>query len=422
MHNEATYKGGSRMKRVFSILLIAALFVSFISFSGGVRVNAMRDDDEIIGAFVVNLFTAVDQVARFQLPAGMAINDGVSEYIAGKIAERKITYDYTSSKLLDYEIKVELAETNDFGNNLISKRFYVVVSFHYENLESIDSGYGREIELLIKKDKEGGLTVVGVRVLGILDGYDTYLYEDVACAGAVDLSEMELVKERVEEYVREVETFFEKYNKSIANSINVVRRENDLTGLTETRASLSKNGIANYARDYCRSNSPPSGNPLYPYLDMGNSGGDCTNFVSHSLLAGGASQYNNGNLYTGWYCLSWSNRSSSWSYVTALRNYLTRSAATPGPYGRTNQYYVFDERNGYPYARGDLLQHGSSSSISTHSTVVTGMYQYYSYSPYYLGALVCGRTRAGQYNYQQKAETVLSPSAYRILIILTGNR
>lgn len=211
MNRQTAVQGAYRMKRLLSLLPIAILILA-LAISAGCSAGTKErgDNDEAINAFVVRLFTAVDQVDPFSLPAGLSVNEGVSEYIAGKIEERRITYEATQTQLRDYAIEVDLAETKEGGDNLIAKRFNVVVAYHYEGLESIDSGYGREVELLIRTDDQGGLTLVGIRVLGILDAYDSYLYEDVAGEGAVELSDPEGVKEKAGQYLRDAAASFGK--------------------------------------------------------------------------------------------------------------------------------------------------------------------------------------------------------------------
>lgn len=101
-------------------------------------------------------------------------------------------------------------------------------------------------------------------------------------------------------------------------------------------------------------------------------------------------------------------------------NYVNLDCA-PGPYGTSFSNYVFDERNGYPYSNGDILQHASSSTSWAHTTIITGVYKYYPYSRYYWAPLVCGRTADDWYNYQQKADDFW-PGQPKRVITLTGNR
>jgi len=67
------------------------------------------------------------------------------------------------------------------------------------------------------------------------------------------------------------------------------------------------------------------------YLDFSTMGGDCTNFVSQCLLAGGFSM--NYEKTFGWYYISASDRAPAWSGVTYLYNFLMKKKET-GPSAR----------------------------------------------------------------------------------------
>jgi hypothetical protein len=69
-------------------------------------------------------------------------------------------------------------------------------------------------------------------------------------------------------------------------------------------------------------------NPQYYNYD--NIGGDCTNFVSQCLYAG-ASVMNYTPVF-GWFYISASNKSPSWTGVEFLRDFLVRKTGGPGPF------------------------------------------------------------------------------------------
>lgn len=71
-----------------------------------------------------------------------------------------------------------------------------------------------------------------------------------------------------------------------------------------------------------------SRNPVWP--DFTHLGGDCTNFVSQCLYAGGKQM--NYTPDTGWYYRSLADRSPAWSGVLFLHRFLTGSPAS-GPAG-----------------------------------------------------------------------------------------
>ena len=105
-----------------------------------------------------------------------------------------------------------------------------------------------------------------------------------------------------------------------------------LTTPAQPRAATSLNytAIKNWARQNFNKANPSSGGSGVPYYDFSKikNNYDCTNFVSHALLAGGAKPYKpsgaTGIIGTGWYYTNLDNRSSSTGFrdgSTAQKNY-----------------------------------------------------------------------------------------------------
>ena len=66
------------------------------------------------------------------------------------------------------------------------------------------------------------------------------------------------------------------------------------------------------------------------YGDFSNLGGDCSNFISQALLAGGAVM--NYTPHTGWYYRSLNDRAAAWTGVPYLFTFLTTNKGR-GPFG-----------------------------------------------------------------------------------------
>ena len=94
------------------------------------------------------------------------------------------------------------------------------------------------------------------------------------------------------------------------------------------------------------------------YYDFDGLGGDCTNFVSQVLAAGGAEQNYSQN---GWYFNSINDRSPSWSGVNELYEFLV-SEHDVGPRAR-----VVDVSEAMA---GDIVQLGSFENGYYHSLVI----------------------------------------------------
>lgn len=97
------------------------------------------------------------------------------------------------------------------------------------------------------------------------------------------------------------------------------------------------------------------------YFNFDDLGGDCTNFVSQCIFAG--SNVMNYTPTFGWYYISLSDRSPSWTGVNYLYNFLTTNN-TKGPFGRlTNQQNLMI---------GDIVQFGNSTTFH-HSAIVVSI-------------------------------------------------
>lgn len=109
---------------------------------------------------------------------------------------------------------------------------------------------------------------------------------------------------------------------------------------------------------------------------------DCTNLISHAMLAGGAAIYDTGKggiSSTGRYYRNINNRSSSWSGVTSIYSFLI-SNSTKGPAGKYVPYSTIHlpSTRVFPYNAGDIMQFYSTSygnwrhtTIQSHSLFCT---------------------------------------------------
>ncbi|MDR2514946.1 MAG: amidase domain-containing protein [Christensenellaceae bacterium] len=107
----------------------------------------------------------------------------------------------------------------------------------------------------------------------------------------------------------------------------------------------------NYAETWALKRNPA-------YMDFEHSGGDCTNFASQCIYAG-SKELNFTPLY-GWFYLTASNRTPSWTGVEFLRNFLIGNKAL-GPYAQE-----LPEEEAQP---GDIVQLGNAQRFY-HSPVV----------------------------------------------------
>lgn len=184
-------------------------------------------------------------------------------------------------------------------------------------------------------------------------------------------------------------------------------------------SALSYTAIKNWARSNYNKATPSSGGSSVPYYDFSQLSGnyDCTNFVSHALLAGGAKPYKpsgaSGISASGWYYKSLSDRSSSWSGVSNLHTFLTNNSGK-GPSGVGAVYSI----NAGTKKVGEILQFYNGSTWM-HSTIITGFTDDSTVQKNY--ATVTGRTSKNSYNNNQDAREIYPNKARRTIISLRNN-
>ncbi|MBQ8522856.1 MAG: amidase domain-containing protein [Clostridia bacterium] len=99
-------------------------------------------------------------------------------------------------------------------------------------------------------------------------------------------------------------------------------------------------------------------NPNYFHFD--GIGGDCTNFVSQCLLAGGGVM--NYDKYYGWFYTNQNNRSPSWSSVRYLQRFLLDNKQ-PGFIAKIEPIYKLEI--------GDIIQIRQNPNEFNHSVIIT---------------------------------------------------
>ena len=114
-----------------------------------------------------------------------------------------------------------------------------------------------------------------------------------------------------------------------------------------------ENAVA-YAKKFAFSQNPTFGN-------FAGIGGNCTNFVSQCIYAGGCVM--NYTATFGWYYISLDDRSPSWTGVNFFYNFITENADV-GPFGRVA---ILDELE-----IGDVIQLGRNDEGYYHTLLVVG--------------------------------------------------
>ena len=120
--------------------------------------------------------------------------------------------------------------------------------------------------------------------------------------------------------------------------------------------AYQRQNAVNYAHQWAFSRNPK-------YLDFANLGGDCTNFISQCLLAGGAPM-DYRHTY-GWYYNSADDRAPAWTSAHYLHQYLLRKDRKKGVYA--------DEIPLSELEIGDITQITFDGIRYTHSQIVVAV-------------------------------------------------
>ena len=116
----------------------------------------------------------------------------------------------------------------------------------------------------------------------------------------------------------------------------------------------NRKAAVEYARRYALSPNPN-------FYHFGGIGGDCTNFISQCLLAGGGVMQQHQN---GWYYNSSYDRSPSWTSVESLHKFLL-DQNTKGPKAQTTSLEKIEI--------GDLIQLRQNKTRFNHTLIVSAI-------------------------------------------------
>ncbi len=343
---------------------------------------------------------------------GYADNDGatqlVNDYLRAKGEHEKQYTAECRDSYTDYTFNYHVRGYEIIGDK-VHMKIGVEVSRRFIDGDDT-SGYGRIFDVML--DTASGKIV---DIYEAFNGYDeTVRGIDIDITDEADrLTQKDLDEAdgRIAAGIAESERAARQSEaQSAARAKEIMTEETARAPHTDTNATSGYSYIdhaktATYAATNYYKTTPSSGGFGVPYYDFSNitNAYDCTNFVSHALLYGEARIYDTGGTGisgTGWYYRNLSNRSSSWSGVNELYNFVVNNT-TKGP-GGYSLYYPDDKT----WTSGDIMQF-HNGSIWRHSTVITGK----------SGSipLVTGRTSPGVYNNNEPATDIYSGYSKRIL-------
>lgn len=395
-----------------------------LSFSAVENCFSLAKD--ILKNYYENIDLGTEQLVNKSIINTKLLDSNLSDYLEKKIQTKQYVVKAANAQKENYILKFSLL-SSDVTKEGVLLTISTEASFNYVGM-NVQSGFGEVSNILFDYTGTG---------FTMSDWYMPYDYYDEYVRGQVDsltnnfdikskLDSSNIGKRQAEIHGKITDYYSVDRELPVQiNSIDSGRSFNQAITPYATLTSLNKTSIATYAKNNKAKDSPASGGSSVPYYDFSQIAGnwDCTNFVSHALLAGGAIPYDTGGSgisSTGWYYKDLNNRSSSWSGVPNLYNFLVNNT-TKGPAGSSITYSTFkyNPNIGYPYAIGDVLQFYLSGSYNNwrHSTIITEYYE--TNQAFVLGALVTGRSGKGSYNDNQKAEEIYPGDSKRV-IKLTG--
>ena len=187
---------------------------------------------------------------------------------------------------------------------------------------------------------------------------------------------------------------------------------------------INRTAVVSYAKNNCHKATPSSGSTDISYVDFSELGTwynpsyDCTNFVSHAILAGGAVRYDSGQSgitdNNRWYFRNTENRAKAWSSVQKLHEYLTTNNVSGTAAGIDDEYVNYD---GY-WATGYIIQiTRPNNSNFSHSMIITKK-EVIANRAY---AFATGRTDDTVYNYDDAIEDLEPTQLKRVIYVLNNN-
>lgn len=411
-----------KIKKIIAFILVLVIGnTSFLYKVNSACENISNNAYQFAISFLNDYYLSIDQGEDVNVE-NYICDSNLLNYINNKIYAKAYKLNvFGVDDMQNYSVSYELKDENVLSDKVIYTIFSNV-SFNYKNEDYI-SGYGEHIKISVSS--LSGRYVIN-DIYSKYDDYDTDIrdinvgldYEYRIITNDI-LDKQQQVNEKIVDYYDsllkgDTKEFYECEEEKCTYEAS----NSEMRSLN----SLNRNAMVTWADNNCSSNNPSSGNSsITYYYDFSEIAGnyDCTNFVSHSILAGGSVMYktsNNGIDSNGWFFTNLNSRSSSWSGVSNLFNFL-KNNTVKGPKGQKISYTdIYAPNTPYPYKAGDLLQFKNNNGIWRHSTLIVG-YAAVGAGGTTLEAVVDGRTADGAYNYRQRQSTIYSGNARRVIVM-----
>lgn len=387
-------KGEFEMKhmsiRQSIVFLFAIVSISLCCLCINAENTIDRDEAfEFAKDFLSEYYFAKDQYADYDFSAYVS-SENFLNFINQKTASDRYRYIvYDTDDKQNYKLEFSLIETEEHENYIILD-IAVKASFRYKYY-SRNSSIGDETLIIvgyengkyIVKDWYTYLNAFDVFARGEIATISDPNYWDVSPISDTKTQALEEESQRIYQYFSDMKAEMARNNDEVPTV-----EEQELISTASVSYSINKTALTNWAKVNYNKEFPISGNPsLVAYEDyskIGTNNWDCTNFASHSLLAGGAvmDYYPNAaSVIDGddkyWFMKSSNIRSRSWSGVGDFYNFITTCSAADGisdakigPYGKGLPYANI-VGNISLYEEGDMIQFSNGSRWS-HTSIIVG--------------------------------------------------
>lgn len=252
----------------------------------------------------------------------------IKQEYPGNLSElnKKLSFNYNSIEVNANVADVDVAVTK---------------TFNYESYPDVESATKDYYSISLKKEEDSWKIV---EIENFVDDIMKVQLDD----SNVNLESIESIKTYRNGILNNVQSYFSDTSSSVLES----------TATSSTRSTTyNGSGAATYALNHAL-------NYNNNYADFNGYGGDCANFVSQCIFEGGDLPMHYGSAYTNtcWYYTNSTNRSSSWTGVEELYDYI---------FGSTSKINA-SHSNWSSVGTGDIIQLVSGGE-GYHSLIITGI-------------------------------------------------
>ena len=346
------------------------------------------------------------------------LSDDIKQYLIEKIAVSGLSTKGYGTEKENYKIRVKLLESIQTGKNWYYS-YQVETKFNLTRNSEVLTTKSEQVEILY--DPENGVIVDFYCPTNYYDMVvrDRYMGEGHSMSvksTREPYSFTDESKRRLSSLNTDISNNIKSYNLPVEEVANLAN--NNSRSLTAT--TINSTAVANYARNNYNEEYPESSIDGVDYFDFSEiqNSFDCTNFVSHALVAGGARMYDPGEdgiSSVGWYFRDVDNRSNSWSGVPYLHDYLVNNevantaAGNSYTYTTNGAYWGVGTVMQFKYAGGSRFRHSTIITLKERSSDGTRSYAY-----------VTGRTNKVSFNNNEPAEDVAPNGEIRIIQVFNN--